>query len=381
MLFGEGKRSFSALWATHPPLIERIQALEPGFRPAEIKQLRNEYRADPPNGMAEDAALGLVSGPAGRRADRRGVARGSRRPGRHVQPRRPGPRGRDQRADPGRAASARQPAEHGDRASSSRCCSTDDDARPCPAGGDDRTGRGAARIREVADLPELLRLPLIGIAMSAVVARPPQQADRLVATIDEVAKADGTYSLFEYCASRLVTTYLLDARDPVRRSRPGRASVRQVQDAALTLLAAIAAAGNSDPGSGRARLRRGGGAADAGRGRPAVQPAADRVRARRRAGRCWTRWTCSTSARSSRRWWPRSTTTACSPSPRPSCCAPPARCCTARCPRWSPDRQGVVSRTGRRRCPRRRGRPRAAAGPRCRRPWRCRPPCGTSRPR
>ncbi len=63
MLFGEGKRSFSALWATHPPLIERIQALEPGFRPDEIKQLRNDYRANPPNGMAEDLALGLVSGP------------------------------------------------------------------------------------------------------------------------------------------------------------------------------------------------------------------------------------------------------------------------------------------------------------------------------
>ncbi len=110
------------------------------------------------------------------------------------------------------------------------------------------TGPDAAQLYpQVADLPELLRLPLIGVAMSALVSRPPQQTDRFVSLIDEVAKADGTYSLFEYCASRLVHTYLLDARDPVRRSRPGRASVRQVQEAALTLLAAIAAAGNSDP--------------------------------------------------------------------------------------------------------------------------------------
>jgi hypothetical protein len=44
-----------------------------------------------------------------------------------------------------------------------------------------------------------------------------------------------------------VGSYLLDAASPRSRSRPGRTPVRAVQDAALTLLAAVAAAGNPDP--------------------------------------------------------------------------------------------------------------------------------------
>ncbi|HZZ98142.1 MAG TPA: M48 family metalloprotease, partial [Jatrophihabitantaceae bacterium] len=245
MLFGEGKRSFSALWATHPPLLERIQALEPGFRRDEIKQLRDEYRADPPNGMAEDAALGLVSGPT--------VVAPSVSVSPEAVAARVGTFSPDDLAR-GAAISAQVPAALRQLASQPSTAANlvlallldRDDAvraRQAVMAGPDAT----ALYPQVADLTELLRLPLIGIAMSAVVARPPQQADRIVATIDDLAKADGTYSLFEYCASRLVSTYLLDARDPVRRSRPGRGSVRQVQDAALTLLARIAAAGNSDP--------------------------------------------------------------------------------------------------------------------------------------
>src|SRR5690606_21352095 len=39
MLFGDGV-GFSGLFATHPPIIERIQALEPGFRGEELERMR-----------------------------------------------------------------------------------------------------------------------------------------------------------------------------------------------------------------------------------------------------------------------------------------------------------------------------------------------------
>ena len=124
------------------------------------------------------------------------------------------------------------------------------------------TGPGARRLcDQVAGLPEVLRLPLIGIAMPLVAARPPDQVQGFVTTADQLAQADGSYSLFEYCAVRLIGSYLRDSLRPHARSAPGRTDVRQLQQAALTLLAAVAAAGNPDPaaaahafGAGAARL-------------------------------------------------------------------------------------------------------------------------------
>src|SRR5690606_12099945 len=59
MLFGEGM-GFSGLFATHPPILKRIQALEPGFNAAELERLQVQWRATPPNGLQEDARMGLA---------------------------------------------------------------------------------------------------------------------------------------------------------------------------------------------------------------------------------------------------------------------------------------------------------------------------------
>jgi len=69
----------------------------------------------------------------------------------------------------------------------------------------------------------------------------------LATTLDELARADGSISVFEYCTTRLIAGYIRDANEPSARSKPGRADVRQVDSAAFTLLAAVAATGNADP--------------------------------------------------------------------------------------------------------------------------------------
>src|SRR5690606_29638991 len=61
MLFGDGL-GFTGLFATHPPLVERIRALEPGFDGGELSRLQARWREAPPDGMQEDAALGLHAG-------------------------------------------------------------------------------------------------------------------------------------------------------------------------------------------------------------------------------------------------------------------------------------------------------------------------------
>jgi hypothetical protein len=99
----------------------------------------------------------------------------------------------------------------------------------------------------LADLPPLLRLPLAALAVPQLTARPPAERAALTTALDELARADGRITVFEYSLTRLVGAYLADAGDPVARSRPGRASVSAMRDSALTLLAAVSAAGNDDP--------------------------------------------------------------------------------------------------------------------------------------
>ena len=59
MLFGPGA-ALSGLFATHPPLVERIRRLEPTFDARQLQQLEARWRTAPPDGLAEDLALGLA---------------------------------------------------------------------------------------------------------------------------------------------------------------------------------------------------------------------------------------------------------------------------------------------------------------------------------
>ena len=52
--------------------------------------------------------------------------------------------------------------------------------------------------------------------------------------------------MFEYCVTRLVWNYLLDAADPSRRSRVGNGSLHDVRPVVTTLLATLAVASGSD---------------------------------------------------------------------------------------------------------------------------------------
>lgn len=258
MLFGEGTKSFSQLWATHPPLLQRIQALEPGFRADEVAQLEQAYSASPPNGLAEDASLGL----AGRPAE---VAQTDRAASVALDPARLAARVATFTPDDlerGVALSAQIPPQLRQLATQGSTTialvlalllDRDPDvldrqlALIAQYVSADDAAATAVLAPTVAAVPALLRIPLVDIAMATVNARPRQQRQALLSVLDSLALADGTFTVFEYCLTRLVASYLRDSLDPAQRSRPGRASVTALQDAALTLLTVVAAAGNDDP--------------------------------------------------------------------------------------------------------------------------------------
>jgi Zn-dependent protease with chaperone function len=266
MLFGEAGAHFSALYATHPPLMERIKALDPSFQPAEIGALQDRWDAHPPHGLAEDAALGLVSptgsptrttsAPVPVLVSSTPVSVTPSQITARVGSLSPGDLERGARLSAAIPAPIRQLASQSStavafvlalalntepeiRARQLQVIATNLDAPSAQA--------AAALVTQADTVPPLLRLPVVSMAIPLITARPPATLHALMATLDAVALADGAISVFEYCLTRMVSGYVQDALSPVARSRRGSADMNQVQVAALTLLGEVAAAGNADP--------------------------------------------------------------------------------------------------------------------------------------
>ena len=264
MLFGDGvgfDQLFAGnLFATHPPLLERIRALEPGFNDDAMARLQAQWRASPPDGMQEDVALGLGGG-SGARLPGATQALSVTPPMVAAQVAAPG-------ADDYRRADsiviaipdalrdlARQRESvmplllglllAGDEALAERQ-RVDVAARL-----DGEVADHAVRIHQqlTADLHPMLRLPLAGLAFPVLRLRPRPQLDAFMDTVQALVHADGQVSLFEYCLGRLLTVQVRESLDPSRYARFGRRKPGNVRKEFATLLAVVAQAGHEDRAS------------------------------------------------------------------------------------------------------------------------------------
>ena len=261
MLFGDGV-GFSGLFATHPPLLKRIQALEPTFKAEQLERLQAQWLASPPNGLDEDVRMGLDGGS------------GSRLPG------------ATQEIDvtpPMVAAQVATPAADDYRRADTIVGSIPEALRELAARRDavmplllglllaDEEGLASRQHREiaarlgddiadyavrihqqlVADLHPMLRLPLAALAFPVLRLRPRPDLDRFLDSVFAVVNADGEVSLFEYCLGRLLTVQVMESLDPSRYARFGRRKPGNVRDEFATLLAVVAQAGHDDPASAK----------------------------------------------------------------------------------------------------------------------------------
>jgi Zn-dependent protease with chaperone function len=261
MLFGEGL-SLSALFATHPPLVKRIQALEPHFRGEELERLRWKWFSAPPLGLDEDAMLGLD-------------AVGSARLPNAMQELNVTP--------PMVAAQVATPAADDYKRADAIASGIPDALRDLAAQRESvmplllalllaedealasrqeveiaaRLGSEAAdhaaRIHQqlVADLHPMLRLPLAALAFPVLRLRPRPQLDAFMDTVHAVVNADGEVSLFEYCLGRLLTVQVRESLDPSRYARFGPRKPNAVKRELASLLAVVAQAGHDDADNAR----------------------------------------------------------------------------------------------------------------------------------
>jgi Zn-dependent protease with chaperone function len=257
MLFGDGV-GFSGLFATHPPLLQRIQALEPQFRAEQLDALQRRWMASPPNGLEEDVSLGFDS-TSNARLPTDGTQLNITPPMVVAQVAQPA-------ADDYRRADAivstipdRLRALAADRETVMPLLLgllLDDAAQIATAQHTEISARLGQSIAEQAaalhaqlldELHPMLRLPLAALAFPVLRLRPRPELDTFIDTVHAVVNADGQVSLFEYCLGRLLQTQVRESLDPSRHAGFGRKRLPEVRSEIATLLCVVAQAGNDNP--------------------------------------------------------------------------------------------------------------------------------------
>jgi Zn-dependent protease with chaperone function len=262
MLFGDGV-GFSGLFATHPPILERIQALEPGFRSEQLERMRGQWALSPPSGLQEDRMMGLDAHAGGLPA---------RDAQFDVTPPMVAAQVGHPESDDHRRADAivhGMPEALRTLARSREAVLPlvlglllDDDAamreRQLPeitARLGDAVAQGALALHrgDLAGLHPMQRLPLAAIAFPVLRRRPRPELETFLDTVHAVVHCDGRISLFEYCIARLLEVQLRESLDPRRHARFGRRKPGNVREEFATLLAVVAQAGS--PGDQAAAQR------------------------------------------------------------------------------------------------------------------------------
>jgi len=262
MLFGDGV-GLRSWFATHPPLLERIRVLEPGFTNDQLARLRLQWHALPPNGLDEDVQMGF----AGARA----------------MPSLPASATEQTVTPAGVVAQVAQPGADDYRAADVIAAHLPEELRALaaqrdrvvplllallldtqPAVADKQGDEIAARMGKtaaveartlqqdaVASLHPVLRLPLASLAFPVLRRRPRPELDVFLDTVNAMVYADGNVSLFEYCLARLLTVHVRESLDPSRYARFGRRKLSGVHREVTTLLTVVAQCGNTDAETAR----------------------------------------------------------------------------------------------------------------------------------
>ena len=267
MLFGEGL-SVSSMFATHPPLLQRIRLLDPSFNEQQLQQLSARWMASPPDGMQEDRAMGLA-----------GPTLSSHASSPRVPPPLPPLAHQVSVTPPMVAAQVGTPAEDDYRRAGSIVESMPPELRALAAQRENviplllgllvdvdsaiasnqrievvaRLGEAVAaqawaiREQQLSTLHPMLRLPLAALAFPVLRLRPRPELDTVLAAVHAMVHADGKVSLFEYCLGKLLEVQVRESLDPARHARFGRRKPGNLKQEFATLLAVVAQSGSDDP--------------------------------------------------------------------------------------------------------------------------------------
>ena len=238
MLFASG---LSELFPTHPPLVDRIRALDPSFEIEEFARVAAQLPPLPTSdpSIAPDAA-GLAAAMPRSTVDPSGVAASV------GQPRPPHVRYAEvlrAALPPGLVADAGNPA--GARALLGALLWSPE------AAGDFEAAFGAGVAAAAADrratlgaLPPTQRLPLLLQLIPTLGRLPVSERRQLLEGVDRMVRADGTITLSEYALARLARVHLGDQNAP---PADGARTLLQLEPDLQVLFSTLARCGHDDP--------------------------------------------------------------------------------------------------------------------------------------
>lgn len=252
MLFGQGA-NFISLFATHPPLLERIQALDPSFKASDFPHVSLRERSvsmrpeEVHSGLAGDVTTALADGGAAYLPD--SIAETVGQPeNEHIE----------------YAQHLRQsvPDSLYDAAHSSKfaylltiALILDRDGSALDRQlslvkeqlGAERASRVHRYFNDLAETGAEYRLPLLAIAFPALKLRPNQQLSYLVSLATRIIEIDGEIDFYEYCFYRILMSNLGHAIDPSGRRSAIKVRKKKLRPAAVNLLRVLASYGHASP--------------------------------------------------------------------------------------------------------------------------------------
>ena len=270
MLFGEAG-GFNALFATHPPLMERIRVLEPGFTEESLARFAAQAAAAdtepaaaaerPPasavtSGLADAPVAARAAAPSSMPAGGAAIGSIGALAGAAAATVPPLPA-----KSPAIPAALRQAVQQPTSAlvivlalacSSSAALAPGERRTIADAFGDDAAAAVARQLAAIGVLDPGSRLPLVSLAFPALRQLSDGQRQTLLDALDALVLADGRVDLAEYCLTRLVRVQLQEAADPRRAPVEGRKKLTACRDSLVLVCAIVAIYGqNGDEDAAR----------------------------------------------------------------------------------------------------------------------------------
>lgn len=252
MLFGSGSKLFG-IFATHPPLVDRIQALDPSFKESDFprvdpRQYRQSSQAESEAaaGFAGDVTTALASGGAQVLAE--SIAETVGQP-------------ENEHVEYARHLRQSIPASLYDAAHSVELAYLLTIALILDRSGKvvdrqlalarEQLGTERAKLLrrfydELASTGAEYRLPLLEIAFPALKLRPAEALSYLVSLATRMIEVDGEIDLYEYCFYRILMSNLGQAVDPTGGRRAVRSRRSELQSSVIDLLRVLADYGHDN---------------------------------------------------------------------------------------------------------------------------------------
>lgn len=125
--------------------------------------------------------------------------------------------------------------------------------------GTDSETRVRGLLSAAPNLAREQRLPLLEISIPELKRRPPDHVSKVLATVKLLNQADGQTDVFEYLMAKIIAQHLWESTNPHQVRLSGKASMSQVIDKALDVIAVLALHGNADKATAESAYRAGSG--------------------------------------------------------------------------------------------------------------------------